>query len=132
MKGSNICVIATYDPVLLYIISGLALSATSPIQTKKSFTTPCCCNKIIQLAVLTRSEVQNGRRTHIINRLLYFIGSVASKCAIGYAIKKQNKVTKKAISKVLNHNILCICLSSGTLTILPSSFSYISIPFKYF
>ena len=78
IKGKRICVIATYVPVLLYIISGLLSSATNPIQTKKSFTIPCCCNKIIQLAVLTNKEVQKGSRTQIINRLLYFIGRVAS------------------------------------------------------
>ena len=41
-------------------------------------------------------------------------------------------VTKKAISKVLSHNILCTLLSSETCDIFPSSFSYISIALRYF
>ena len=57
----------------------------------------------------------------IINRFEYFIGNVANKWAIGYPIKKQNTVTKKAISSVLNHKILWILLSSSTWAILPSA-----------
>ena len=51
--------------------------------TSKSFNTPCCCNNIIQLDVLTSNEVQKGNNTQINNKLEYLKGIVDNKCAIG-------------------------------------------------
>ena len=36
-----------------------------------------------RIGVLTKSDVQNGRSTHIISKLLYFMGNVANKYEIG-------------------------------------------------
>ena len=63
-------------------------------------------SSVAQLEVLTNSDVQKGNNTHIINKLLYFMGSVANKCEIGYASKKQNTVTQNATFIVLNQRIL--------------------------
>ena len=68
MKGNNICVIAMNVPVILYMSSSLDSSAIIPSDTKVSLTTPCFCNKTIQLEVLTRRDVQKGNKTQIINK----------------------------------------------------------------
>ena len=41
--------------------------------------TPFCCNITIQAVVLTKSDVQNGNKTNIINKLLYLNGRLAKR-----------------------------------------------------
>ena len=53
-------------PNWLLIITSRLPSLTSPIQTRRSLMTPCCCSSTFQAEVRTRSEVQNGKRTRII------------------------------------------------------------------
>ena len=60
-------------------------------------------HEAIQLDVRTRSDVQNGKSTRIINRFDHFIGSVASKCATGKASSRQITVINPDSAKVLRN-----------------------------
>ena len=57
---------ATMVPNWLLIMTRRASSATSPIQTRTSLITPCCCNITFQADVRTNREVQKGNSTRII------------------------------------------------------------------
>ncbi len=62
--------------------------------------TPLDCSSVIQLVVLTSSDVQNGSSTMIISQLLMRGGSPAIRWAIGNPSSRQNSVTARLTHSV--------------------------------